>query len=166
MPVTAELHRHLVHGAPPASDLLGHPPPGPVGQGQPGRGDGQVLHRPRHDGAGDLHAHQPMLAPDQPRLAAEGGEIDEFDLGTLFHPGRLPTAPTGPSSVPHLDVHPQRSTPSGVDHAEHDHRRQSDQQLAHARRVHFHRGSPELGDLDTVKFAEPLSRVRDALHPA
>jgi hypothetical protein len=41
-----------------------------------------------------------------------------------------------------------------------------DQQLTRARRVHFHRGSPELDGLDTVKFAEPLCRVRDALHPA
>ncbi len=30
----------------------------------------------------------------------------------------------------------------------------------------MHRGSPELDGLDTIKFAEPLYRVRDALDPA
>ncbi len=32
-------------------------------------------------------------------------------------------------------------------------------------RVSFHRGSPELDGLDTIKFAEPLLRARDAQTP-
>jgi hypothetical protein len=32
-------------------------------------------------------------------------------------------------------------------------------------RVHFHRGSPELDGLDTIKFAEPLLRAADGQTP-
>ena len=55
----------------------------------------------------------------------------------------------------------------GVDDAEHGYLGQSDQQFAHAHRVNIHGGSPELdGLVDTIKFAEPLYRVRDASDPA
>ena len=63
-----------------------------------------------------------------------------------------------------LDVHAQRLA-RVVDDPEHPHRRQSHQQLAHARRVNFHRGSPELDGLVTIKFAEPLLRSGDAQTP-
>lgn len=166
VPVTAQLDSHLVHGSSPPPDLLGYPPPRPVGQRQPPSGDRRVLHRPRHHRASRSYAHQPMLAPHQPGLTTEHGKIHQLHLRALLHASRTSAARTAASPAAHLDVHPQRSTGTGINNPEHDHLGQSDQQLAHPRRVNFHRGSPELGDLDTVKFAEPLCRVRDALRPA
>jgi hypothetical protein len=61
-------------------------------------------------------------------------------------------------------VNPDRPTHLVVD-AQHDHVGKSDQQLAHARRVQFHRVSPDLEGFDTIKFAEPQLRVRDAQTP-
>ena len=61
-----------------------------------------------------------LLAPDQAGLAAEHGEIDELDLRSLLHPGRLPALSTGPPPAPHLDVHrsgvfpPASTTPSTI----------------------------------------------------
>ena len=115
-----------------------------------------------HDttGQADWNAHQPMLAPHQPSLAAEHREIDQLDLGPFLHPGCSSAAGAGPLSATHLDVHPER-TVIVIDDTQHDHIRQSDQQLAHARRVHFHRGSPDLDGFDTIKFAELLLRTGD-----
>lgn len=62
-------------------------------------------------------------------------------------------------------MHAKRNPATYLDDAEDEHIRQSDQQLTHARRVNFHRGSPGLDGLDTIKFAEPLLRAGDGQTP-
>ena len=164
VPVTAEFERDLVDRPAPATDLLGHPPPGPIGHDQAGRRDAQGFLGPRAHRTARARTTPPVLAPHQSSQAAEGGHVDQLHQRPVLDHHRPVASRTDRTIGCGLDVDPQRST-GLVDDPEHPHRRQSDQQLAHPRRVQFHRGSPELDDIDTVKFAEPLLHAGDGQTP-
>ena len=133
VPVAAQLHGDLVHRSPPATDLLGRPPPGPIRHHRPSRSDAQRFLGPGRDRAGAVGATPSVLAPHQPRRAAEGRQVHKGNHRPVLDHPRSATAGADRPLATGLDVNPQRSVHL-VDDSEHRDLGKSDQQLAHARR--------------------------------
>jgi len=97
VPVTTEVGGHLVDGPGMAADLFGGPACCPGREALPGSGDAVVGLGEGLDGALGGRADEAALAPHGPGRSSVDGEIDQFDVGRVLHPGdratdRPPTA--------------------------------------------------------------------------
>ncbi len=133
-PVTPEIISDLLHTAAVPADLACRPPRRPRGERAPGRCDLRVLLGPRPTTHRALPA---LLAPHQPRRAAEHRQIHQHDLASVVPPRRPAAARRPPRAGGDRDPQPARpvADPDPGDVG------QADQRRAHARRICFQAGA-------------------------
>ena len=140
MPITIELIGDIVHRPAVHANLARHPPARPVRQRQPRRSNRRHVQRPRVHCTRRRVATPPVLAPQQPRPAAEHRQINQQHQIAVLHLRRCTTPQTRRPRTTRLDHN--RHPTALILHAEHVHIWQTNKQLTHARTIRLHRGTP------------------------
>ena len=153
VPVTAQIHGHLVHAPGVTTDLGGGAPGGSGGEHLSRSGDPVVLLGPRTHRAVGIGARPPALVPHQAGGTTEERQIDQLHPGAILHPGDRPTVRTAKAGGLGLHVDPGLAVGTVFTAEEGDHRK-SDHPL-HARVGSVSTGVLHLRSLNNQRLVDP-----------